>query len=87
MQTSDAIVEDVKALLVEVLGIDAARAAAFDVSTPLLGSLPELDSLAVVALITGLEDRFGIEVDDADIDAEAFETVGSLTEFVGRHAG
>jgi acyl carrier protein len=84
METGTTI-EDVKALLVEVLGIDADRAAGFDVSTPLLGSLPELDSLAVVSLITGIEDTFGIAVDDSDIDAETFETLGTLVGFVAGH--
>jgi acyl carrier protein len=48
----------------------------------LFGSLPELDSMAVVAVITALEERFGFEVDDDEITAETFETVGSLSAFV-----
>jgi len=80
-------VDEVKALLVEALGLEPARVAAFDASTPLLGDLPELDSLAVVGLLTSIEDRFGISVDDADVDAEAFETVGSLVAFVVAHLG
>lgn len=50
--------------------------------TPLFGSLPELDSLGVLALVTDLEERFGITVDDEEFGADLFETVGSLTEFV-----
>ena len=49
----------------------------------LLGAIPELDSMAVVTLITALEDRFGIVVDDDDIDGETFASVGSLVDFVG----
>ena len=48
----------------------------------LLGAIPELDSMAVVALVTAIEDRFGIAVDDDEISGETFETVGSLTAFV-----
>ncbi|MFK3739412.1 acyl carrier protein [Massilia sp. TN1-12] len=51
-------------------------------STPLLGALPELDSMAVVNLIGALEDQFGIAVDDDEIGAATFETVGSLAAFV-----
>jgi len=48
----------------------------------LLGAIPELDSMAVVSVITSLEDRFGIVVDDDDIDGSTFATVGSLVDFV-----
>ena len=50
--------------------------------TVLFGSLPELDSFGVVQLVTSIEDRFDITVDDDEFGAEIFETVGTLTEFV-----
>jgi len=56
--------------------------AGFDRATPLLGAVAELDSMAVVALITTLEERFGIMVDDDDIDGATFASVGSLVDFV-----
>ena len=59
-----------------------AKAASFDESTPLLGTIPEFDSMAVVTVITGLEEQFGFVVDDDEITAETFETVGTLCEFV-----
>jgi acyl carrier protein len=55
-----------------------------DASTPLLGAIPELDSMAVVSLITALEDHFGFAVADDEIEAATFATLGSLTGFV-RH--
>jgi acyl carrier protein len=58
------------------------RTAAFTRSTPLLNAIPELDSMAVVTLITTLEEQVGITVDDDDIDGATFETVGSLVDFV-----
>ena len=54
----------------------------FGPDTPLLGALPELDSMAVVALISGLEDHFGITFDDADLTAAAFANVSSLSRLV-----
>ena len=51
-------------------------------STPLLDSLPELDSMAVLELILALEERFDITIEDDDITAEMFETLGSLATFV-----
>lgn len=50
--------------------------------TALLGSLPELDSMAVVSILTALEERFGFAIDDDEVDGRTFESVGSLTRFV-----
>jgi acyl carrier protein len=58
------------------------RAKAFTAETALLGAIPELDSMAVVTLITTLEERFGIVVDDDEISGDTFASVGSLTAFV-----
>lgn len=65
----------------EVLGLDG-QALAFDLNTPLLGAIPELDSLGVVTLIKALEERFGFVVDAEELSGAAFETVGTLVEFV-----
>ena len=73
--------EHIKAILRETLQLGE-RADRFDGATPLLGSIPEFDSMAVVTVITALEDSFGFEVDDDEITAATFETVGSLSEFV-----
>ena len=84
--TSSATTEDVKSVVVEILGIED-RAASVDASTPLLGSMPELDSMAVVELVAALETRFGVTIDDDDVTAEAFETLASLTELVESKVG
>jgi acyl carrier protein len=82
MELSTAVaVVDVKAIVVETLGVED-RADALDATTPLLGSLPELDSMAVLELLFELEQRFGIVVDGDDVTAEVFETLASLTAFV-----
>lgn len=73
--------EIVRAVLRDVLGISAARVADFDKDTALFGALPELDSMAVAGLLTELEDRLGIIVEDDDIDGETFETLGTLVAF------
>lgn len=65
----------------EVLSLKG-RALGFGPATPLLGSVPELDSMAVVTLITTLEERFGFAAEDDEIDGRTFETVGSLVAFV-----
>ena len=72
---------EVLTVLESVLNLKG-RTAAFELSTPLLGSLPELDSMAVVSVITSLEERFGFTVDDDEIDGSTFATVESLVRFV-----
>ena len=74
-------VDAVKAVVVETLDVEG-RADAISATTPLLGSLPELDSMAVLELVLALEQRFGIAVGDDDVTAEVFETLESLTAFV-----
>jgi acyl carrier protein len=78
---SAATVDGVKTVLVEVLGI-ADRAGSITPSTELLGSLPELDSMAVVELVVALESRFGVQINDDDITGEVFESVGTLAAFI-----
>lgn len=73
-------------ILDEVLSLEG-RSAAFSRDTPLLGAIPELDSMAVVALITSLEERLGIIVDDDDVDGATFANVGSLVDFVNEKLG
>ena len=72
---------DVARVLDEVLSLNG-RSAGFTRETHLLGAIPELDSMAVVSLITALEEHFGVAINDDEIDGETFATVGSLTDFV-----
>jgi acyl carrier protein len=86
MDISDSTLEGVKAVIVSTLGIDD-RADTLDASTPLFGSMPELDSLAVVELAMSLETQFGFEIDDSDFTADVFETIGTLAQFVEKNRG
>ena len=72
---------EVKNILIDVLNLGPSGQA-LDADSPLLGSLPELDSMAVVTLIGALEEHFGIAIDDDDISASTFATLGSLAAFV-----
>lgn len=75
------VTKEVLRVLDEVLSLQG-RSAAFDRDTALLGAVPELDSMAVLTLITSIEERFGLVIDDDDIDGDTFASVGSLTDFV-----
>lgn len=78
--------DEVLRLLDEVLSLGG-RAASFNDDTPLLGAIPELDSMAVVTLITSLEDQLGLVIDDDDIDGDTFASVGSLVRLVQSKLG
>jgi len=73
--------KEIVRLLDDVLSLGG-RTASFTRATPLLGAVAELDSMAVVSLITAIEERFGFVIEDDDLDGHTFETVGSLTDFV-----
>lgn len=75
----------VKKILRDTLGLGP-RAEALTPSSCLLGSLPEFDSMAVLGVVTALEEEFGIRVADDELSAEVFATVGSLADFVARKA-
>ena len=81
MDTTKSTLDEVKDLVAETLGI-MDRLESIDVSTGLLGSLPELDSLAVAELVVGIQDRFGFEIDQSDVTMDMFETLGTLAAFV-----
>lgn len=77
--------EEVKTLLIDVLNLGPSGLS-LTAESPLLGSLPELDSMAVVTLIGALDEHFGITIDDDDISASTFATLGSLAAFVAERA-
>lgn len=76
----------VRAVLADVLGISAERAAAFAADTPLFGALPELDSMAVAGVLTEIEDRLGILIEDDEVDGDMLETFGALVRFAAAKA-
>ena len=78
-------VEDkIRALISDVLAISRDRTATFNSDTPLFGALPELDSLAVASLLTEMEDRLAIYIEDEEVDADMLATFGTLVAFAER---
>ncbi|MEX0342343.1 MAG: acyl carrier protein [Erythrobacter sp.] len=70
-----------RAILRDVLGLDQAQVDGFDGDTGLFGHLPELDSMAVAGLLTEIEDRLDIVIEDEDVDGEMLESYGGLLAF------
>ena len=79
-------VQDIGILFRDVLVLGD-QANSFDESTQLLGAIPEFDSVAVVSVLTALEDEYGCVVEDDEISAEVFQTIGSLAAFVETKIG
>ena len=75
-----------RALLADVLGLPKQRIGTFDAETELFGALPEFDSLAVANLLTGIEERLSVVIEDDDVEAEDFMTYGRLLAFAERLA-
>lgn len=75
-----------RTLLSDILALPVTRVAEFDESTELFGALPEFDSMAVANLLTGIEERFGVLIEDDEVEAEDFMTYGRLLAFAERLA-
>lgn len=71
-----------RGVLCDVLGLAADQVALFSLDTGLFGDLPELDSMAVAGLLTEIEDRVNIVIEDDEVDGEMLETYGALLGFV-----
>ena len=78
MDTTD---RKLRTILADVLGLGHEQVAGFAAETGLFGDLPELDSMAVAGLLTEMEDRLDIVIDEDEIDGDIFETYGSLLAF------
>lgn len=75
------VLEQVREIIGSVLQLEE-RTADLQMDTTLLGAIPEFDSMAVVTIITALEDNFGFVVDDDEISADTFATMGTVVDFV-----
>lgn len=75
-----------RTLLADVLGLPGKRVASFEADTELFGAMPEFDSLAVANLLTGIEERLSVVIEDDDVEAEDFMTYGRLLAFAERLA-
>ena len=78
------LIDGVICIVVSTLRIPPADGRLFDTDSALLGFRPELDSMAVVGLLTAIEEHFDISINDDEISAEIFETIGTLTKFIER---
>lgn len=78
---NDTVERVVRNVLRDILGLSEDQVAGFDRDTELFGALPELDSMAVAGLLTEMEDRLDILIEDDEVDGELFENFGNLVDF------
>ena len=76
---------EIKTLLKETLQLDEVDS--WDEDTEILGSIPEFDSMAIVTILTMVEENYGIMIEDDEVSAEVFETLGSLVGFISEKVG
>ncbi|AZP12460.1 acyl carrier protein [Undibacterium parvum] len=74
-------IDTVKRILIDVLNLGI-TGQAMNAESHLLGAYAELDSIAVISLISRLEEHFGFDVEDDEINGQVFETLGTLSTFV-----
>jgi acyl carrier protein len=79
--------ELLREILADVLGLKREQVSGFTADTGLFGHLPELDSMAVAGLLTEIEDRLGIVIDDDEVDGELLDNYGTLLTFVKTKRG
>ena len=79
--------QQLRQILTDVLGLKPGQADGFTADTGLFGHLPELDSMAVAGLLTELEDRLDIVIDEDEIDGELLESYGNLLSFCEKKVG
>ena len=81
MSDATEIFAEIKELALNILQIHAS-ADSITIDAPLLGHIPEFDSMSVVAILTAVEDQYGVAIDDDEVSADVFESWRTLTEFV-----
>jgi acyl carrier protein len=79
--TRQEIASQIKQLLIDTLSLDLS-VEDMDDDMLLLGDIPEFDSMAIVSVITAIEEFYGINLEDEELSAEIFETVEALVDFV-----
>jgi acyl carrier protein len=79
--SAEIIEKTLRSVLVDILGLAETQVAEFDADTELFGAIPELDSMAVAGLLTEVEDRLGIWIEDEEFETEILETFGNLLAF------
>ena len=81
------LTDEIKRILRDTLALDQERVERLNENSPLLGDVVELDSVGVVSVLTAIEDEYGIAVEDDEISADVFKTLGTLTEFLAHKVG
>lgn len=83
----DALVEELKALIIKSLKLEDVLPADIDPAEPLFGSGLGLDSIDALELVVALEKKYGIRIPDEDVGKEAFASVQALSDYILKNSG
>jgi len=79
--TNENLAPRVKELIVRRLKLDIDPTTIHD-DAPLFGEGLGLDSIDALELVLGLEQEFGIKVEDEEVGVKAFASVNALVDFI-----
>lgn len=80
------IIDEIRIVLADELGIGDRLLRMLE-TDPLLGGVPELDSVAVLRVVLALEDRFGFTFGSDELTHTLFESLASMAAFVAQKLG
>ena len=84
--TTEALKSALKTLIVDRLKLDVEPAEIGD-DEPLFGDGLGLDSIDALELVLGVEQEFGVKIEDEEVGAKVLESVSSLARFVTAKQG
>ena len=84
--TITSITRRVKQALVQALGLDV-NPDEIDDNEPLFGEGLGADSITSLEIVFALEEEFGFEVDDEDLQVELFDSVRTLSQYIAEKLG
>lgn len=75
----------VKTMIIERLKLDGMTTDQIDDLAPLFGEGLGLDSIDALELVLGIEQVFGVKIEDEAAGLQAFKNVEALTAFIKEH--
>ena len=76
----------VKEMIIERLKLEGMTPDQIGDQAPLFGEGLGLDSIDALELVLGIEQTFGVKIEDEAAGMKAFKSVQALTDFIAEHA-
>lgn len=76
----------VKEMIIERLKLEGMTPDQMEDEAPLFGEGLGLDSIDALELVLGIEQVFGVKIEDEAAGMKAFKSIQALTDFIAEHA-